>query len=110
MRHYKYRALVKLDLAATHGHHALAPGRTCRVMVRAHHHRTHSGKFFSALAAMPATSASASSSQSVQLTLTVLGDDVPDYLDAGDALDLWQGADIGHGVITRRLPLWVEAP
>lgn len=44
------------------------------------------------------------------MTLTVVGDDVPDYLEAGDAVALWRGHDIGHGIITRRLSLWVEAP
>jgi hypothetical protein len=110
MRHYKYRALIKLDPAAARGHRVPTPGNTCRVTVRAHHHRTHSGKFFSALAAIPATSSPAGGDRSVQMTLTVLGDDVPDYLDAGDAVALWRGGDIGQGVITRRLPLWVEAP
>lgn len=108
MRRYKYRALVKLDPAAGHG--VPAPGETRRVTVRANHHRTHSGKFFSALAAVPITSSPAGGDHSVQMTLTVLGDDVPDYLDAGDAVALWQGNDIGQGVITRRLPPWVEAP
>jgi hypothetical protein len=44
------------------------------------------------------------------MTLSVLGDDVPDYLDTGDEVALWRGHDIGHGLITRRLFLGAETP
>jgi hypothetical protein len=106
---YKYRALVRLEPAPGPGG-GLRAGQTCRVAVRAQHHQTHRDKFFSALADTPATAAPLDTGQSVQMTLTVLGDDVPDYLDTGDGVALWRGGEIGHGVITRRLQMWVEAP
>lgn len=110
MHRYKYCALVRLEPAPGHGGSGLDAGKTCRVTVRARHHQTHQGKFFSALADTPATASPLGTGRSVQLTLTVLGDDVPDYLDAGDTVALWRGGDIGHGVITRRLQMWVKAP
>lgn len=47
---------------------------------------------------------------SVQLTMTVSGDDVGDYLEPGDTFVLWRGRDIGRGVISRQLFFWTEAP
>ncbi|HEY1917179.1 MAG TPA: hypothetical protein VGH27_16555 [Streptosporangiaceae bacterium] len=44
------------------------------------------------------------------MTLTVLGDDVPDYLDAGETVQLWRGTDISPALITRRLFLGAEGP
>ncbi|MGH3156663.1 MAG: hypothetical protein ACRDNF_08840 [Streptosporangiaceae bacterium] len=109
MHRYRYRALVRLEPAAGPGG-GLEAGKTCRVTVRAQHHQTHRSKFFSALADTPAAASPLDTGHSVQVTLTVLGDDVPDYLDAGDPVALWRGGDLGHGVITRRLQMWVEAP
>jgi len=40
----------------------------------------------------------------------VVGNDVPDYLDAGDSFALWRGHNIGHGVISRRLSWFADAP
>jgi hypothetical protein len=110
MRRYKYSALVKMDASVADADGGLPPGTTSRVTVRATHHQTHSTKFFSALAAMPSRSLSHPGDHAVDITLSVLGEDVPDYLDAGDELAVWRGHDIGHGVITRRLFLWTEAP
>ena len=47
---------------------------------------------------------------SIPLTLTVVGNDVLDYLDAGNSFTLWRGRDIGRGVISRRLSWLAEAP
>ena len=78
--------------------------------VRADHHQTHRTKFFSALVTAPASAALWPGDHSVEMTLSVLGEDVLEYLDAGDEVALWRGHDIGHGVITRRLFLWTETP
>lgn len=107
MRHYKYRALVKLEQDAKRPRQE---GTTWRVIVQAGHHETHRGQFFSALVTTAEGTESPPGDRSVEMTLDVLGDDVPDYLDAGDPVKLWRGHDIGHGVITRRLPTLIEAP
>ena len=37
------------------------------------------------------------------VTLSVIGDDLADYLDIGSHFVLWSGRDAGEGVVTRRL-------
>ncbi len=108
MRRYKYRAVIKLDPPAGETGGTSPPAVGCRLAVRARHHQTRCCKFFSAL--VTATDPLQPVGTSAEMTLTVLGDDVPDYLEAGDTVALWRGRDIGHGVITRRLSLWIEAP
>lgn len=109
MHRYKYSALVRLEPSVARDGAILRAGSTCRVTVKARHHQTRRCKFFSALADTPAAAASLGAGHSVQMTLTILGDDVPDYLEAGDPVGLWLGSDIGSGVISRRLRTWVEA-
>ena len=80
-----------------------------RVVVRARHHDTHRSKIFSGLVTTaPDEPVRAEGDHSIQLTLTVLGDDACDYLEAGDTFALWRGHDIGQGVIARRLVLWTD--
>jgi hypothetical protein len=110
MKRYKYSAHIKMDPADADTDGMPPPGTTRRVTVRAHHRQTHSPRFFSALATAPAWIPLGPDDHGVDMTLSVLGDDVPDYLDAGDELALWRGREIGHGVITRRLFLWAETP
>lgn len=111
MKQYKYRAFVKLDSAgrASRDDPAL-PTTGGRVVVRARHHDSHRIKIFPALVSAARDEPPLAADHSVQLTMTVLGDDVRDYLETGDAFVLWRGHDIGHGVISRRLFLWTEAP
>src|SRR5487761_1079494 len=108
MRRYKYRALIKIDPPAGEADRTSLPAAGCRLAVRARHHQTRTSKFFSAL--VTATDPLRPADASAEMTLTGLDDDVPDYLEAGDTVVLWRGHDIGHGIITRRLPLWIEAP
>jgi hypothetical protein len=42
-------------------------------------------------------------SRQLLVTLRLAGDDVADYLEIGGHFDLWLGAVVGHGVVTRRL-------
>ena len=109
MKQYKYSALVKLDPPSGPGAEPPLPGSGGRVVVRARHHDTHSSKIFSALVTSP-PDRPAKPDHSIQLTLTVLGDDVFDYLEAGDTFTLWRGHDIGRGVISRRLGWLADAP
>lgn len=109
MKQYKYSALVKLNPPSGTSAEPPLPGSGGRVVVRARHHDTRSSKIFSALVTSP-PDRPVQPDHGVQLTLTVLGDDVFDYLEAGDTFTLWRGHDIGQGVISRRLGWLTDAP
>jgi hypothetical protein len=109
-RQFKYRALVRLDPGAAGGRGGpLLPEPEGRVVVRAQHHDTHTSKMFSALVSGAAGQA-VTGDHSIELTVTVRGENVDEYLDAGDKFALWRGHDIGQGVISRRLHTWVSGP
>jgi hypothetical protein len=110
VKQYRYRALVRLEYSGGGGRTEQAlPDTGGRVVVRARHHETHRSKLFSALVTTtPGEPVRAAVDHSIQLTMTVLGDDATDYLDAGDTFALWRGHDIGQGVISRRLVLWTD--
>jgi hypothetical protein len=108
MEQYKFSTLVKLNERGSDGPDPpLQAG--ARVAVRARHHETGASKLFSALIVVILDD-SPQPDHSVPLTLAVVGDDVPEYLDAGDTFTLWRGHDIGQGVISRRLSWFAEAP
>ncbi len=82
-RQYKYRALVRLDPDAAGDHSGpLLPEPEGRVVVRARHHDTHTSKMFSALVSGAGEQVVARD-HSVELTVTVRGEDVDEYLEAG---------------------------
>lgn len=110
VKRYKYSALVKLDTPGQAGLRPSLPEAGGRVVVRARHHDSQRTKIFSALVTTTMGEPLRAADHSIQLTMTVLGDDAADYLDAGDSFALWRGHDIGHGVISRRLSLWAESP
>jgi hypothetical protein len=110
MKRYKYRAVVKLGAPAG-GKRAGSPLPETggRVAVRAHHHDTHRSKIFSALVTTTYDEPLQATDHCIELTMTVLGDDACDYLEAGDIFALWRGQDIGQGVISRRLSLLTDS-
>ena len=109
VKQYKYSALVRLNLPSDVSAELELPVVGGRVVVRARHHDTRTSKIFSALVSN-AQDRIVQANRSIQLTLTVLGDDASDYLEAGDSFTLWRGRDIGQGVISRRLSWWADAP
>jgi hypothetical protein len=109
-RQYKYRARVRLDPdAAGDRSGPLLPEPEGRVVVRAQHHDTHASKMFSALVSGAGEPLRAGD-HSIELTMTVQGEDVLEYLETGDRFALWLGHDIGQGVISRRLHFLVNGP
>ena len=110
MHQYKYRALVKLSpFAAARGDPDLAETGG-RVVVRAEHHETHRSKIFPALINGTRGEPRLAAEHSIQLTMTVVGDDARDYLEPGDTFVLWRGHEVGQGVISRRLFFWADSP
>ena len=108
-RQYKYRALVRLDPDAAGDGGPLLPEPEGRIVVRARHHDTHTSKMFSALVSR-ADEPVLAGDRSIELTVTVQGEGVDEYLEAGDRFALWRGHDIGQGVISRRLNTWASGP
>ena len=108
MKRFKYRALVKLDSESVTGS-ARLPAAGGRVVVRAHHHDTQRDKMFGALVDAVHGDPLRPADHSIQITVTVSGEDVDEYLEPGDSFVLWRGHDIGQGVISRRL-FWADAP
>jgi hypothetical protein len=43
-----------------------------------------------------------------EVTITMTDDEVPAFFGAGQRFSLWDGADIGHGTISRRLTFFTE--
>ncbi len=109
VKQFKYSVLVKLNSPSEVKAEMELPVVGGRVVVRAQHHDTRMSKIFSAVVSN-AQDRAVQANRSIQLTLTVLGDDASDYLEAGDSFTLWRGHDIGQGVISRRLSWWADAP
>lgn len=109
MKSHKYCTLVKLDADAGKQDVGL-PAEGGRIVLKAHHHETQKDKLFSALVNPAVSEPSRASDRSIQLTITVYGEDVGDYLEPGDTFVLWRGHDVGQGIISRRLSFWATAP
>ncbi len=108
MKRYKYQALVSLlpgdDRAGTAP--PGLPAGTFRMVIKAEHRETHASKLFSSLVTRDdflGTGAAAPRPATISVTFVVLGDDAGDYLGTGERFALWDGHDLGSGVITRRI-------
>jgi len=99
MKRYKYQALVTL-LPDDGGAPPALPATT-RMVIKAEHRETHASKMFSSLVTIDDTLASRNTG--VNVTFVVLGDDAGEYLATGECFALWNGHDLGLGVITRRV-------
>ena len=79
-------------------------------MVRAKHHETHRARCSAPWSAGVHDEPVRAGDHSIELTMTVLGEDVDEYLEAGDTFALWRGHDIGQGLISRRLHTVGDGP
>jgi len=100
MKRYKYQALVSL-LPDDDGAPPALPTATSRMVIKAEHRETHASKLFSSLVTID--DAIAPRKKGVTVTFVVLGDDACDYLATGERFALWNGHELGLGVITRRV-------
>lgn len=101
MKRYKYQALVRL-LPGAGAETAALPSGTSRMVIKAEHRETHASKLFSSLVTRDDVLGAVRNS-GVTVTFVVLGDDASDYLGTGERFALWDGHDLGLGVITRRI-------
>ncbi len=103
MKRYKFQALVTL--------HASDAGPLCpeldaaphRMVLRARSDESGRSEFFSALVSQDGYMPSRQDNPRLLVTLRVVGEDVPEYLDVGRHFNLWLGEDVGEGIVTRRL-------
>ena len=73
------------------------------MVVSGEHRETHATRIFSALVATSADAAAVQDGNHVIVTISLFCNDPGDYFRAGADFTLWQGRDVGHGVVTRRL-------
>ena len=101
MKRYKFQAMVTLAKDDDGEVRAKLSSQSCRMVLRAENSETKRSQVFSALVD-PAEESFRPGKPTILVTLRVIGDDVADYLDIGSHFSLWQGSDVGQGVVTRR--------
>lgn len=101
MQRLKFQALVT-PAPNEQARAKLGPG-SHRMVLRAESIETHRTEVFSALVDGEDDGPFLPGKPQIMVTLRVIGDDVSDYLDIGSHFSLWLGADVGQGVVTRRL-------
>jgi hypothetical protein len=100
---YKYEALLTVYPGGD-GSPCEKLGRAPRRMVvRGHDAESHRNQLYNALVSCDDEGPFQQGHSQLLVTLRVAGDDVPEYLHAGSEFELWQGNDVGKGIITRRL-------
>ena len=115
MQRYKFQGLLTVDPPPRNGAQGgpggtpaprpafLPTGVLQRMVVSGEHRETHARRIFSALVATSPDGAAVQDGSHVIVTISLFCDDPGDYFRAGDDFALWQGHDVGHGVVTRRL-------
>jgi hypothetical protein len=103
MKRYKFQAMVTPAKDDDGEVRAKLASGSCRMVLRAENSETKRTQVFSALVDPEQEGSFRPGKPTMLVTLRVIGDDIADYLDIGSHFSLWQGIDIGQGVITRRL-------
>jgi hypothetical protein len=103
VQRYKFQGLLTLGTAGSGDPVAAPPGQLRRVVVRGEHHQTHGSRIFSALITNNGDGSRWLNSGHAIVTVVLVGEDPGDYFHVGGHFTLWQGSDVGHGVVTRRL-------
>ncbi len=102
MKRYKFQAMVTPANDDDGEARAKLSSPSCRMVLRAENSETRRSQVFSALVD-PEEGSFRPGKPAILVTLRVIGDDIADYLEVGTHFSLWQGIDVGQGVITRRL-------
>jgi len=103
VKRYKFQALVTLGPPQDGGPAAMPGGQMRRLVLRGQRHGSGGSHFFSALVTKSNEPALWPDDNPVIMTIAVVGDDLREYFDVGDRFALWQGTDLGRGVVTRRI-------
>jgi len=103
MKRYKFQALVTPYPDQDDDARAKLSSGSHRMVLRAESSETHRTQVFSALVDGEDGGPFQPGKPQVMVTLRVIGDDVPNYLDIGSHFNLWLGGDVGQGIVTRRL-------
>jgi hypothetical protein len=103
MHQYKFQALVKLNPGADGNPCEKLGPAPRRIVLRGHNDDSHSNQLYTALVNCDDDGPIKPGSSQQVVTLRLVGDDVPEYLEVGSEFDLWLGSDVGKGIITRRL-------
>jgi len=103
MKRYKFQALVTPYRDEGGGAYVALASGSHRMVLRAESSETHRTQIFSALVDGQDDGPFRPGKPHVVVTLRVIGDDVSDYLDIGSHFRLWNGVDVGQGIVTRRL-------
>ena len=104
MRQYKYRAVVSLDGAPFSTRSRGYPSGTHAVMIRCSNPAAPAGhRYFPAAIYRPDDQPLAPGEAGVVVTIEVADDEASAFLGPGQRVTLWNGHEIGHGVISRRV-------
>jgi hypothetical protein len=100
MKQFKFRAVLTLEPAARDHQSKRYPSGTHSLLVRCG--RPGLSKYFPANLYPAGGRPLESGDSHVVVTLEVSGDDACAFLWPGQRITLWNGRDVGHGVISRR--------
>jgi len=100
---YKFQALVTMHAAGDGGPCPELGAAPRRMVLRGWSDETGRSQLFTVLVTCDDEGPYRPGSPRAEVTLRVIGDDIPDYLDIGRNFSLWFGGDVGEGVVTRRL-------
>jgi hypothetical protein len=103
VKRYTYQALVTMYAAAARGPAATLGSAPRRTVLRGRNRQTQRSQFFTALVSCDDNGPFRPGGSQMLVTLRLAGDDVADYFTIGGHFELWQGGDVGRGVVTRRL-------
>lgn len=104
MRLYKYRAVISLDGAAGNAPAQRYPSGTHAVMIWCSNPAASAQRrYFSAAIYRPDDQPLAPGEAGCVVTIEVADDQASTFLGPGQHVTLWDGHDIGHGVISRRV-------
>lgn len=104
MSSFKFRALITIDAASPAGPAEQYPSGTHSVMVRCDRlGPPHDSKVFPAFMYRDDDQPLRPGESSMIVTIELADQDACAFLGPGQAVTLWNGSDIGHGVISRRV-------
>ena len=103
MKQYKFQALLTLYTADGVPPCPELDAAPRRMVLRGHSDESGRGQFFSVLVSRDGDMPPRSGNPRLEVILRVAGDDVAEYLSVGRQFNLWLGADVGEGIVTRRL-------